>query len=112
MHGPASVRPSGHPGIPVASEWQYIGREPLLAAYRTSFVLWRIDAMALAEDPPFGGLWCDQPAPFYVPGGTNFPGGSRKRYPRDVGLRVLADAVGQAADHRHKSVEINRLGNV
>ncbi len=22
------------------------------------------EAAALAEDPPFGGLWCDQPAPF------------------------------------------------
>src|SRR5262245_50841613 len=21
---------------------------------------------ALAEDPPFGGLWCDQPAPFFT----------------------------------------------
>jgi hypothetical protein len=81
MHGPASVRPSGHPGIPVASEWQYIGREPLLAAYRTSFVLWRMDAMALAEDPPFGGLWCDQPAPFYAPDGANALGESRKRDP-------------------------------
>jgi hypothetical protein len=23
-------------------------------------------AVALAEDPPFGGLWCDQPAPFFL----------------------------------------------
>ena len=25
---------------------------------------WPRGAVALAEDPPFGGLWCDQPAPF------------------------------------------------
>jgi hypothetical protein len=26
-----------------------------------------LEAVALAEDPPFGGLWCDQPAPFLGP---------------------------------------------
>ena len=30
-----------------------------------SFVVRASRARALAEDPPFGGLWCDQPAPFF-----------------------------------------------
>jgi len=50
-------------------------------------------AMALAEDPPFGGLWCDQPAPFFH-------------------ASVSSACVGEPPDHGHEGVEVQRLGNV
>ena len=59
---------------------------------RNQFCATPCRALALAEDPPFGGLWCDQPAPF-----SN---------------RLLPPCVGEPANHRHKRVEVERLGDM
>ena len=58
-----------------------------------SFVATACWAVALAEDPPFGGLWCDQPAPFFA-------------------TDCLPARVGETANHGHKRVEVERLGHV
>lgn len=50
-----------------------------------------IRVACFGQDPPFGGLWCDQPAPF-------FP--------------ILAPRVRETPNQRHERVEVDRLGDV
>lgn len=60
-------------------------------------------APKLTEDPPFGGLWCDQPA-IFLP--ARFGASPAARAFR---LDVPA---GEPPDDRHERIEIHRLGHV
>ena len=94
-------------------------------------------AVVPTEDPPFGGLWCDQPAIFLSgrscrrqlrrarPGRDERAGKKRGFCRRNVGrsgARAFPSAPSlsvslpcqrrQPSYHRHEGVEINRLGDV
>src|SRR5262245_25000223 len=68
---------------------------PSLSADSTQICIDAAQAVTkLTEDPPFGGLWCDQPALFL---------------PRFF-ASILA--LRHAADQRHERIEVHRLRHV
>jgi hypothetical protein len=91
-------------------------------------------ALVPTEDPPFGGLWCDQPAIFLLARSRlrrferapleldRYAGKKRGFCQRKAGPSVprtfaecccsLARQRRQPSYHRHEGVEINRLGDV